>query len=144
MKTLMLTVFLGCAAAIAFGAEQAPAAGQEQAIRAVVREYLHGLQFNDVASLQRAFWPGASLFWVKKTGELGQLGQADWYKGFAASAGKEEAGDLRIVSVDVSGDAASVKVQEDYEKSRYIDYLSLLKIGGGWKIVAKIYTVSPR
>ncbi|MEP6768615.1 MAG: nuclear transport factor 2 family protein, partial [Acidobacteriota bacterium] len=98
----------------------------------------------DVASLQRAFWPGASLYWVKKTGELGQLGQTDWYRGFAASAGKEEAGDLRIVSVDVSADAASVKVQEDYEKSRYIDYLSLLKIGGGWKIVAKIYTVSPR
>ncbi len=37
-----------------------------------------------------------------------------------------------------------MKVQEDYEKSRYIDYLSLLKVGGGWKIVAKIYTVEPR
>lgn len=144
MKTRVLVLLLGCVSAVALAAEQAPAGRDEQAIRAVVREYLHGLQFNDVPSLQRAFWPGASLFWVKKTGELGQLSQADWYKGFAGSAGKEEAGNLRIVSVDVAGDAASVKVQEDYEKSRYIDYLSLLKIGGGWKIVAKIYTVSPR
>ena len=67
-----------------------------------------------------------------------------WYKGFEASAGKEEKGDLRIVSVDVTGNAASVKVLEAYDNAIYTDYLSLLKWNGEWKIVNKIYTVEPR
>ena len=143
MKRGFLVLALAGAAAFASAADPVPS-NDEQAVRAIVGDYLHGLKFNDVASLQRAFWPGASLFWVKKSGELGQLSQPDWYKGFAANAGKEESGDLRITSLDISGNAASVKVQEDYDKSRYIDYLSLLKIGGGWKIVNKIYTTQAR
>ena len=113
---------------------------EEPRVRTVVDRYLHGLKFNDVASLQRAFWPGASLFWVKKTGELGQLGQADWYKGFAASAGKEEEGDLSIASVDLTGDIAAVKVVETYPKEVYVDYLNLVRANGEWRIVNKVYT----
>ena len=60
-------------------------------------------------------------------------------KGFAASAGQEEKGDLQITAVDITGNAASVKVVEVYEKTKYTDYLSLLKFAGGWKIVNKIY-----
>jgi hypothetical protein len=91
----------------------------------VVEHYLHGLKFNDVAGLKRAFWPEARLFFVQKDGSLGQLTQEDWYKGFAASAGKEEPGELRITALEVTGDIASVKVVEEYPRSRYIDYLSL-------------------
>lgn len=113
---------------------------QQEAIRAVVSRYLHGLKFNDVASLRSAFWPDAKLLFVKKDGSLGQLSQQEWYAMFASSAGKEEEGDLRIISIDVSGNAASVKVIETYPKSIYIDYLNLLQIKNNWTIVNKIYT----
>src|SRR5690242_5553836 len=105
------------------------------AVRTVVGRYLHGLKFNDVAALKEAFWPQAKLYWVKGDGTQGELSQEDWYKGFAASAGKEEQGDLRIASMDVTGDIASVKVLETYPGSVYIDYLNLLKVGGKWRIV---------
>ena len=82
--------------------------------------------------------------WVKKDGSLGQLTQEQWYKGFEGSAGKEEQGTLKIVAVDVTGNAASVKVFEEYPKSTYTDYLSLLKLGGEWKIVNKIYVAESR
>jgi len=122
----------------------APAQGKptadEQAVRTVVEHYLHGLKFNDVTGLKRAFWPEARLFFVQKDGSLGQLTQEDWYKGFAASAGKEEPGDLRITALEVTGDIASVKVVEEYPRSRYIDYLSLVRFDGGWHIVNKVYT----
>lgn len=116
----------------------------DAAVRSVVERYLHGLKFNDVAALREAFWPGAKLFWIRKDGQLGQLTQAEWYRGFASSAGQEEAGELRITAVDVTGDAAAVKVVEDYPRSRYTDYLSLLRLGGRWWIVHKIYTVARR
>lgn len=126
-----------------------PTAGQAQtgedgAVRDVVNTYLHGLKFNDVASLRRAFWPEAKLFFLERDGHLGQLTQEAWYKGFAASAGKEEGGELRIASVEVIRDIASVKVVEDYPGSRYIDFLSLVKFDGAWRIVNKVYTSERR
>ncbi len=113
----------------------------EAAVREAVGHYFRGMKFNDVESLKKVFWPEAKLSFVKKDGQLGQLSQTQWYEGFAASAGKEEKVDLRVVSLDISGDAAQVKVEEEYPKSLYTNYLSLLKIGGEWKIVNKIYTV---
>ena len=116
--------------------------GEEAAVRESVQHYLNGLKHNDVESLKRAFYPEAKLFFVKKD-QLGQLTQDQWYKGFAASAGQEEKGDLQIAALDITGNAASVKVVEVYEKTKYTDYLSLLKFSGGWKIVNKIYVAEP-
>jgi Putative lumazine-binding len=124
-------------------ASPAPSA-DELAIRATVDRYLHGLKFNDVSSLAKAFRPDAKLYFVKKDGTLGELSQQKWYEGFKASAGKEEPGDLAIVAIDISTDAASVKVVETYPGSRYIDYLSLLKVQGAWWIVNKVYTVQKK
>ena len=116
---------------------------EEAAVRETVNHYLHGLKFNNVESLKKAFYPEAKLFFVKRDKSLGQLSQEDWYKGFASSAGQEEKGDLQITAVDITGNAASVKVVEIYEKSKYTDYLSLLKFADGWKIVNKIYVAEP-
>ena len=114
------------------------------AVREVVERYLHGLKFNDTLALGEAFWPDAKLYFTTRDGQLGQLTQAKWYAGFAGSIGKEEKGDLRITALEVIRDIASVKVVEDYEKSRYTDYLSLVKWQGRWRIVNKIYTAEPR
>ena len=119
-------------------------AADERAVRAVVETYLHGLKFNDVASFKKAFWPEAKLFWVRNDTLIGQLTQADWYKGFASSAGKEEEGDLKVTAVDVTGNVASAKVVESYPKSVYIDYVSLLRVKGRWWIVNKVYTSRAR
>ena len=111
----------------------------EVMVRETIQTYLHGLKFNDVESFKKAFYPEAKLFFVKKNGTLGQLTQAEWYAGFTANAGKEEKGDLQIASLDVSGSAASAKVEEDYPDSHYTDFISLLKLNGEWRIVNKIF-----
>jgi protease I len=129
--------------AVMASASRTQANPEDAAVRQVVQHYLHGLKHNDVESLKKAFYPEAKLLFLKKDGQLGQLTQEQWYKGFAASAGKEEAGDLSITAVDITANAASVKVEEVYDTSKYTDYLSLLKISGEWKIVNKIYTAEP-
>jgi len=144
MKTTLLVgsgVLLAALTVIAFGGATKNNS-DEQDVRETVQHYLNGLKHNDVESLKRAFYPEAKLFFVKKD-QLGQLTQDQWYKGFAASAGQEEKGDLQITAVDITGNAASVKVVEVYEKTKYTDYLSLLKFAGGWKIVNKIYVAEP-
>ena len=144
MKTTLLVgsgVLLAALTVIAFGGATKNNS-DEQDVRETVQHYLNGLKHNDVESLKRAFYPEAKQFFVKKD-QLGQLTQDQWYKGFAASAGQEEKGDLQITAVDITGNAASVKVVEVYEKTKYTDYLSLLKFAGGWKIVNKIYVAEP-
>ena len=126
------------------GSGSAVSPGDATAVREVVEAYLHGLKFNDVESLRRAFWPDAKLFFVDRQGHLGQLSQARWYEGFAGNAGHEEEGELRIASITVTRDIASVTVVEEYPRSRYTDYLSLVKFDSGWRIVNKVYTSEPR
>jgi ketosteroid isomerase-like protein len=126
------------------GSSSGAAAGDAAGVREVVEAYLRGLRLNDVESLKRAFWPDAKLYFVDRDGHLGQLTQARWYEGFAARAGHEEEGAWRIASVTVTRDIASVTVIEEYPRSRYTDYLSLVKFDSGWRIVNKVYTSEPR
>ncbi len=119
---------------------QAVPTGADAQVRAVVERYLHGIKFNNVQDFEAAFWPDARLMFVKKDGSIGQLTQAQWHAMFASVAGKEEEVTLAILSVDVTDNAASVKVMETYPKSVYVNYLNLLRLGGEWRIVNKIYT----
>lgn len=139
--SIVVTLFL---LASSLSAQVPRPPSDEVAVRAVVEAYLHGLKFNDVASLKQAFWPEARLFFRTSQGHLGQLTQEEWYAGFANSAGKEEEGDLRITALEVTRDVASVKVVEDYAASRYTDYLSLLYFDGEWRIVNKVYAAERR
>jgi hypothetical protein len=117
---------------------------QDSAVRAVAERYLHGLEFNDTVSLREAFWPEARLLFVGRDNQVGQMTQTQWYATFAGNVGHEEDGNLRITALEVTHDAASAKVEENYPRSRYTDYISLLRINGRWWIVNKIYTVEPR
>jgi hypothetical protein len=137
MRVLLCLLSIACAPALE---AQAGSSADEEAVRTAVQSYLHGLKFNDVASLRAAFWPDAKLYFVKRDGQLGQLTQEQWYAGFAKSAGHEEEGELRIAALEVTRDIAAVKVIEEYPGSRYTDYISLVRFGGRWQIVNKIFT----
>ncbi len=142
--TALAALLLLCILPTVTAAQASPAAVDEQAVRTVVERYLHGLKFNDVPSLREAFWPDAKLYFTRRDGQLGQLTQADWYAGFAQSAGKEEQGELRITALQLHRDIASVTVVEDYPGSRYTDFLSLVRFNQRWWIVNKVYTAEQR
>jgi protease I len=116
--------------------------GEEAAIERTVRHYFDGLQNSDVKSLEMAFHPDAKLYGIWK-GKFEALTMPQWYEEFKPQenqAVKRAAVPMRIISIDLTGDAAVVRTELDYPKRVFTDYLSLLKIGGAWKIVNKIYT----
>jgi len=49
-----------------------------------------------------------------------------------------------IVSIDVAGDVAVVKVEDDFWGDRFTDYLTMLKHDGRWSIISKAFYVHPR
>jgi putative lumazine-binding protein len=139
-RALAFGIVLACTAAVR--AAEPPA--DATAVRGTVESYLHGLKFNDVGSLRKAFDPEARLDFRKKDGTLGQGTQEQWYESLSKNAGREESGDLRIAALDVTRSAAAVKVIEVYPGSTDTDYLDLLELGDEWKIVSEIDVAEKR
>ncbi len=111
------------------------------AVEKVIEHYFAGLQHGDVESLKRAFHPAAKLYRVDDSGQLKEISQAQWYTVVIPRAPAAPAGD-HIVSLDVSGNAALVKTRVEFRGAHYVDYLSLLKLADGWKIVSKTFCVA--
>ena len=116
------------------------------AIEAVVEAYFEGLYLSDTKRLERAFHPSARIMGYDE----GKLidNPIDTFIAFVGRvtppAEEGEAFDMEIVSVDIQGSAAAVKVADLYKGLRFTDYLSLLKIDGTWKIVSKTFSHLPR
>ncbi len=108
-------------------------------ITRVVQLYIDGAN-GDVAKLEEAFHPDAWMF-----GHIGPMVTnipiGEFFKMVAASPGMAGPGyRAHVSSVDVVGDAAvATLVEEDYLGCDFVDFFSLARIDGTWKIVNKTY-----
>ena len=122
-------------------------AGEIEAIEKVVWTYLDGLYEGDTAKLGQAFHEVSHLYSMEKGG-VADLPRAQWFefvKGrpSAKSRGLERTD--RIVSIDLSGpETAFVKLQCSIHPRHFTDYLLLLKLEQGWRIVSKSFRTEMR
>lgn len=113
---------------------------EEAAVRAALEHYIQGHATGDGTHFSLVFHPESKLFWVRD-GQFMQRTSADYIAGAPGKPAADEAQrKRRIVSVDVTGNAASAKIELDYPNAKLTDYMSLLKVGNEWKIVNKIFT----
>ena len=113
---------------------------ETQAVEKTVHLYVEGMAFGNEAALKKAFHPKSSI--------IGHYQNAvEWLtrdEFIAAILAEEPAPPgtqpfMDIQNVNVEGDAASVKVTDEFAGMRFTDYLSLLKIDGRGMIVSKLY-----
>ncbi|MDH4566558.1 nuclear transport factor 2 family protein [Pseudomonas sp. BN414] len=110
-------------------------------IHQVLRNYVEGMVFADLDRLRSAFHPDCRIIghyhgdleWLSVDDFAGALGDA----GPVLAEGETPVWEVQ--SLDITGDSASAKVVDDYADMRFTDYLSLLKIGGRWTIINKLY-----
>ena len=113
----------------------------EIAVRAALEHYIQGHATGDGAHMRLAFNPAARLFW--SSADTLATRTADEY--IARMPGKpaaDEATGVRkrsIELVDVTGNAAIGKIVLDYPDAHIVDYMSLLKTNGEWRIINKIF-----
>ena len=70
---------------------------------------------------------------------------AEYIKGFDGKPAADEKDRKRAIeSIDVAGNAAVARVILDYPTVRFVDYMTLLKIDGEWKIVNKSFYAEPK
>jgi len=100
--------------------------------------YVRGCQTGDETQLKVAFHPDARMF--------GAVGPDRYdipiFGGMDAAVAQQPTVDhqARILSIDVEGDAACVKLAESkFWGQDFIDYFLLSRIDGEWQIVAKSF-----
>jgi hypothetical protein len=134
LAPVLLTVLTRMPAAV-----PAPAAAADRpAIEAAVTHYFRAGDTNSSAELKQAFHPAAMMFFVRDGGLVG-VSQPEWWSRIEASKEAVKALSRAFPLVDQTGDAAVARVASEYPAHRFTDYMSLLRVGGQWRIVGKIF-----
>lgn len=112
---------------------------EEASVVATVNHYLNGLRDAENAKehIESAFYSSTNLHYVDENGNL-QFMPRDALVQHAQS-GEVPDHQSSILSVEVINEMALVKVQLDYPEWDYYDYLTLLKLNIGWRIVSKTF-----
>lgn len=116
----------------------ASAQSEETAVRATAMDYIEGTANGEIERIRRAFHETAALYAVNDNGGLRKI-PIDKYIGFFKPGQKSDR-QGKIVSVDIANDAAQVKIEIVSGQWKFTDYLLLLKLEEGWKIINKSYT----
>ncbi len=112
-----------------------------QGISATAQDYFEGMYNKDLDRLRKAFAPSAVLIGYFK-GDLLNLPLDRWLTMLEDRPSPRDSGEafeMRVVSTDVTGRVAAVKVVDLCFGMRYTDYLNMVKTDGQWKIVNKTF-----
>ncbi len=111
-------------------------------INNVIQKYFDGTSQGKPELVKQAFAPSLELQFVNKKGELQRWPGTEYISGI--KIGKRNGRIGKIISVDITGNAAIVKATVTTNKTLYTDYLLLLKLDSGWRISNKIFTHEKR
>ena len=142
LKTLILAAVILCAGAASASAQTADA--EAAAARVPLENYLRGHATGDPEFMRKAFHTEGSLIFIRD-GKYTTRSFAEYIAGMSGKPAPDEGRRKRwIESLDVSGNAAVGKIVLDYPSGRFVDYMTLLKLGGEWKIVNKSFHFEPK
>jgi hypothetical protein len=135
MNKVWIGAVLSCG--VLFGQDDA----ETKAIREVAEIYISA----DPARLPAAFTTTANLYTTDEKGAQRIIPVAEYIERVKQNAGKGAADrKASIDHVERAGNAATVTVSTLTPTSHVTDYLSMLRLEGQWKIVAKTFVVEPR
>lgn len=121
---------------------QPTSVNEYDAIAATIQHYIDGAKSGRGDDMKPAFHGGATIFgYVGPDLFAGPIqGLYDWHDGNGAATGVE----IRLASVDVSGTAATVRLEIDnWTGHRFTDFMTLLKVDGVWKVMNKVFYLHP-
>lgn len=143
VKRLMFLFVVGIVSL--FSAQTSVAQNQEtEAAKVPLNNYLQGQITGNPEFIRKAFYKDARIM-AYQDGKLTNLSVEEFATRFNGQPANDEAQRRRTIeSLDISGNAAIAKITLDYPTIKFVDYMSLLKIGGEWKIVNKSFYAKPK
>lgn len=135
----MLVLALGAVLTIGGGlmAQSAPSA-DEAGVRKAIDAYFQGHATGQGEHFRRGMHADMRFSGLRE-GKLFHRTLDEFAGGFPGKPPADEAKrKRRIVAIDITGIAASAKIELDYPSVFFTDYFLLLKVDGEWKIIDKI------
>lgn len=116
----------------------------EAAARVPLENYLKGHATGNPEFMKKAFHTEGKLIFIRD-GKFSTRTFEEYIAGMNGKPAADEANRKRYIeSVDVAGNAAVGKIILDYPTVRFVDFMTLLKIDGEWKIVNKSFYAEPK
>ncbi len=142
MKKLVVLFVVAFAVLLTYtGGSALAEAKEKEAVRIPLENYLKGHETGKAEFMKAAFHDEGHLMFIRD-GKYTTISFSDYIGRMKGEAAADEAARKRYIeSIDVSGDAAVGKIVLDYPNARFVDYMTLLKIDGEWKIVNKAFHV---
>ncbi|RTE93430.1 nuclear transport factor 2 family protein [Bradyrhizobium sp. LVM 105] len=113
------------------------------ALRSLAQAYFDAAYEMDAEKFASIFDPLSSVTKIAEDGNVGVTPIATWLAAVRNMKAPKQQGftrDDQIVSIDVEGELALLKVKFQIPPRSLTDLLSCLKVNGTWKIVQKVMT----
>lgn len=142
MKRVCLLLTLLCLPSVALAQR---GSADDAAIRNTIADhYFKAHETGSGDPLKGTFVEDGRMMWVQD-GQLRVRTSADYIAGFPGKPAADEAQrKRRVLMTDASGDIAVAKVELDYPDMKVIDYFTMARVGGQWKIVHKSFQRQPK
>ncbi len=111
--------------------------------RAAIEGYFTAHALGNGEFIKQTFTADAKIQFVEG-GDLKEWTRDEFAKRFQQPAPDEYRRVRRVQRLEVSGTAAGAVLTLDYPQVLFTDHVSLLKIGGQWKIVSKVFSAERR
>lgn len=114
------------------------------ALRSLAQTYFDAAYAMDADKFASIFHPAGSVTRIGDDGKVGATPIATWLAAVRDMTAPKEQGIERqdqIISIDVDGELALVKLKLQVPPRHFTDLLSCLRTNGTWKIAQKVMTV---
>lgn len=137
-RMFLLFAFVLCSFAASVNAQS----DEKEAARIPLENYIKAQATGDPETARKAFHTEGNMIWIRDGKYTSEPLDAFIKRAFtgkpAADEDKRKAG-RKIESIDLTGNAGMARIVLDYPTVKYVDYMTLLKINGEWKIVNKSF-----
>lgn len=117
---------------------------EKEAVKKPLMNYIKGHETGKPEYMRAAFHTEGKLMYIRD-GKYSTIEFKDYIGRMNGTPRPDEKERKRYIeSIDVFGSAATGKIILDYPNVKIVDYMSLLKIDGEWKIVNKAFYAQPK
>ena len=120
---------------------------EKDAVRVPLENYIKAHATGDPEFARKAFHSEGSMIWIRDGNYSSETFDSFIKRAFTGKPAADEEtrkNGRRIEAVDISGNAAVARIVLDYPSVKFVDYMTLLKINGEWKIVNKSFYAEPK
>jgi len=122
-------------------------ADEKEAVKVPLENYIKAHATGDPEYARKAFHLEGNMIWIRDGKFSIESLDSFTKRAFTGkpAADEEKRKDKRTIeSIDMTGNAAVARIVLDYPNVKFVDYMTLLKINGEWKIVNKSFYADPK